>query len=122
MFETVKNEDFENQEIYYETAESNLSVYQGEVDKFKLSEQGGLSYRGIINGKMGYSFTEAFDDDAITMLVNAAYVQSSLLTLYAYMMEVETINLWNFPSVDKDVSIDEKIPFMIDLNNLRDRF
>ena len=74
LFEAGKNKGFENQEIYYETAESlNLSVYQGEVDKFKLSEQGGLSYRGIINGKMGYSFTEAFDDDAITMLVNAAY-------------------------------------------------
>ena len=119
LFEAGKNKGFENQEIYYETAESlNLSVYQGEVDKFKLSEQGGLSYRGIINGKMGYSFTEAFDDDAIAMLVNAAYENAFAIESTDPVCLHDgsgDYKFMEFPSVDKDVSIDEKIQFMIDL-------
>ena len=42
----------------------------GEVTSYQVATKEGLSLRGLYNGKMGYAFTEAYDDEAIAMLVN----------------------------------------------------
>lgn len=61
---------FSECEIYYTQGESlSISVYEGEVEKYNLEKSKGLSFRGLINGKMGYSFTEILDFDALNMLI-----------------------------------------------------
>lgn len=122
LFEAGKAKGFEEQEIYYQTSESlNLSVYQGAVDKFNLSEQGGLSYRGIINSKMGYAFTEAFDEQAINMLVNEAYENALAIESTDPVCLHDgsgDYNFIDFPALDANISIDDKIQFMIDLEKM----
>ncbi|MGB5822515.1 MAG: TldD/PmbA family protein, partial [Proteocatella sp.] len=107
------------QETYYESAESlNLSVYQGEVEKFNLSEQGGLSYRGIINGKMGYAFTESFDDAAIDMLVDEAYANAMVIesTDLVFLHDGSGVYVELTDEIAEDShSVDDKIKFMVDL-------
>lgn len=64
---------FSECEIYYTQGESlSISVYEGEVEKYNLEKSKGLSFRGLINGKMGYSFTEILDFDALNMLIKNA--------------------------------------------------
>lgn len=73
LFKEAKNSGFEECEIYYADSENlSLNIYEGEVEKYKLTNAFGLSFRGKVNGKMGYSYTEILDEDAIKTLVNNA--------------------------------------------------
>ena len=73
LFEEAKKNGFEDCEIYFTNRESlSISVYDQEVEKYNLNKTFGLSFRGIVNGKMGYSFTEIMDEDAINILVKNA--------------------------------------------------
>ena len=53
--------------------EFEIEVFEGKVDKYSISESGGLSLRGLADGKMGYSYTEKIDESSIDMLVEEAY-------------------------------------------------
>ena len=73
LFEKALNEGFEDCEIYYTDGEDiSITVYEGEVEKYNLDKSFGLSFRGMLNGKMGYSYTEILDDKAIDMLIKNA--------------------------------------------------
>ncbi|WP_160687153.1 TldD/PmbA family protein [Clostridium sp. C2-6-12] len=73
LFKEAKDSGFEECEIYYADSENlSLNIYEGEVEKYKLTNAFGLSFRGKVNGKMGYSYTEILDEDAIKTLVNNA--------------------------------------------------
>lgn len=73
LFEEAKKNGFDECEIYYSNAESlSINIYQGEVEKYKLNNSFGLSFRGKLNGKMGYSYTEILDEEAIKTLINNA--------------------------------------------------
>ncbi|MGL5714031.1 MAG: TldD/PmbA family protein, partial [Paraclostridium sp.] len=73
LFEKALSEGFENCEIYYTDSENiSITVYEGEVEKYNLDKSFGLSFRGMIDGKMGYSYTEILDKEAIGMLIKNA--------------------------------------------------
>lgn len=73
LFKEAKNSGFQECEIYYADSENlSLNIYEGEVEKYKLTNAFGLSFRGKINGKMGYSYTEILDEDAIKTLIKNA--------------------------------------------------
>jgi len=73
LFKEAKISGFEECEIYYSDAENlSLNVYEGEVEKYKLTNAFGLSFRGKINGKMGYSYTEILDEESIKTLITNA--------------------------------------------------
>ncbi|WP_297422630.1 TldD/PmbA family protein [Clostridium sp.] len=73
LFKEAKNSGFDECEIYYSDSESlNLNIYEGEVEKYKLNNAFGLSFRGKIEGKMGYSYTEILDEEAISTLITNA--------------------------------------------------
>ena len=73
LFDKALNEGFENCEIYYTDGENiSITVYEGEVEKYNLDKSFGLSFRGMIYGKMGYSYTEILDEYAIDMLIKNA--------------------------------------------------
>ncbi|MBS4219682.1 TldD/PmbA family protein [Bacillus sp. FJAT-49711] len=64
---------FEDMEIYYEKSKRfACDVYKGELDHYETAEDGGLSFRGIFNGKMGYAYTEKFDLESISFLLERA--------------------------------------------------
>lgn len=80
LFEKAKIAGFDECEIYFSDGESiSISVYEGEVEKYNLAKSFGLSFRGKINNKMGYSFTEILDEDAIDMLINSAKNSANLI-------------------------------------------
>ncbi|MEO2508666.1 TldD/PmbA family protein [Clostridium paraputrificum] len=73
LFNRAKNEGFQECEIYFVNRESlNITVYEEEVEKYNLNKTFGLSFRGKIQEKMGYSYTEIMDEEAIEMLVKNA--------------------------------------------------
>ncbi|WP_353894216.1 TldD/PmbA family protein [Proteinivorax hydrogeniformans] len=73
LFEAGEKQGFKDMELYYQRTDSlNVKVFKGEVDNYSVSDSSGLSFRGTLNDKMGYSYTEKIDDSSIEMLVNEA--------------------------------------------------
>ncbi|WP_419749215.1 TldD/PmbA family protein [Terrisporobacter petrolearius] len=80
LFEKAKIAGFDECEIYFSDGESIcISVYEREVEKYNLAKSFGLSFRGKINNKMGYSYTEILDEVAIDMLINSAKNSATLI-------------------------------------------
>lgn len=73
LFSKAQEEGFSEYEVYYVDRESlSISVYKEEVEKYNLNNSAGLSFRGKFGDRIGYSYTEILDEDAIGMLVKKA--------------------------------------------------
>ena len=67
-------------ELYYQAAEStSISAYQQEINQFSGSLEGGVCFRCIANGKMGYASTEHLSEKAADKLVERALDNASCL-------------------------------------------
>lgn len=81
IFEKAKQEGFEECEIFYYSSQNiSVSVFKGELEKFQNNTLGGLSFRGIFNGNMGYSYTEKIDLTSIESLVSSAKENAKIIT------------------------------------------
>ncbi len=120
LFMKGKAKGFHEQEVYYlKNKNTEISVYQGQIDKFNISEDGGLSYRGMVDGKLGYAYTEIMDDEAIDMLVDEAFANARIIEaedevfLHDGSGNYSKVDNFN-PELDL-VPIEKKIQFMLDL-------
>lgn len=67
-------------ELYYQTAEStSISAYQQEINQFSGSLEGGVCFRCIVKGKMGYASTESLRPEGAAGLVDRAMDNASVL-------------------------------------------
>ena len=69
-------------ELYYQTAEStSVSAYQHEINQFSSALEGGVCFRCIHEGKMGYASAESLSETSAARLVeramdNAAHLEA----------------------------------------------
>ena len=73
--------DFACEACYSESDSFEVQVKNGEIYQYNVSDGGGLGFRALVNGRMGYASTQILDEDAIDLLVdgaleNAAVVES----------------------------------------------
>ena len=62
-------------ELYYQSAESTrVGVYRQEVNEFSSAVEGGVCFRCISGGRMGYSSTEELSEAAAEDVVRRAVV------------------------------------------------
>ena len=67
-------------EVYCaESSSFSAQAMEGSIDSYEVSETCGLGLRGLVNGKIGYASTEAFDDDAIRMLIRGVQESAALV-------------------------------------------
>ena len=67
-------------ELYYQTAEStSISAYQQEINQFSASKEGGVCFRCISGGKMGYASTEKLSEKTAAKIVERALDNASCL-------------------------------------------
>ncbi|GKU27887.1 TldD/PmbA family protein [Clostridium folliculivorans] len=80
VFSFAEETGFSEYEIYYSNKENlEIRIYEGEVDGYGLSSTGGVSFRGIINGKIGYAYSESLDEAAAEIIVKKAKENAELL-------------------------------------------
>lgn len=73
LFEKGRLSGFTDMEVYFTNCESfEINAFNQDIDSYSVNNQSGLSFRGITNGKMGYSFTEKFEDEDIDFLIKNA--------------------------------------------------
>ena len=67
-------------ELYYSTGESvSVDTFQHSVNEFKSSVGGGVCFRAIVGGKMGYASTERLSAEQAKALVEKAVDNASVL-------------------------------------------
>lgn len=76
-------------------------VTEGEITEYNTNATRGLGFRGLVNGRMGYASTEAFDNDAVAQLVRGVVESAELsedtdpVFLYDGSEEAPELNLTN---------------------------
>lgn len=67
-------------ELYYEAGEStSVDAFRHELNKFSSSRVGGICFRCIVGGKMGYASTEALNAEQARAIVERAADNASVL-------------------------------------------
>ncbi|CEG29389.1 TldD/PmbA family protein [Bacillus sp. B-jedd] len=80
LFKRGKEQGFSEMEIYFSSNKAiSISVFQREIEEYTIIEQGGVSFRGLYNGQMGYSYAEKVDRDSIGLLLEEAKGNSLVL-------------------------------------------
>ena len=73
VIEKCAEKGIEEYELYYQSAEStSVSAFQHEINQFTGSFEGGVCFRCIVGGKMGYASTEALNAEQAALIVEKA--------------------------------------------------
>lgn len=80
LLKAAKEAGFTEAEMYYEKSTSfKCTIFEGEIDNYETSEEGGIGFRGLYDGKMGYAYTEKIDQDSISFLTKQAKENATIL-------------------------------------------
>lgn len=120
LFAEGKKQGMKDMEAYYGGGSSlNLKVFEKELDGYSLSESEGLSFRGVYNGKMGYSYTEKVDETSIELLVRGAIENAQIIDSddeeYIFEGSDEYREVQTYNQALEDVQETEKIHFVKEL-------
>jgi len=97
-------------ELYYESgADTSVGVFMHEVNEFSSSEGGGVCFRCIVGGKMGYASTQALNEAEAKAIVEQAAANAAVLEADEEVFlceggkEYEPLNVtpYTLPSVDE---------------------
>ncbi len=117
LFGAGKKAGIEDMEVFIQgNSILELMVFQGEIDKFSKAEEKGLSFRGIYEGKMGYSYTEKIDEASIEFLVNDVISNTKIIdsdeqeTIFKGSDHYNEVNTFNLEL--EQTPIDKKIEFI----------
>ena len=120
LYEKASGAGFDDFEIYYSGGEAfRAMVFKGEVNDYSVNTSAGISFRAMVDGKMGYAYTEAMDDDAIDMLIEKAKENASVIEsedeqfIFGGSDNYEPMDVYN-PALD-DVPASEKIDLALSL-------
>ena len=120
IIDSTMNAGADSCDVIVNAGESlSLSALNGELDKFKVSKTSVFGVRAIKNQRIGLSYSESFDNDAIEFVAKSAVSNAE----YADVNEHETISVKN--SVDfinvnlfnDDSTTEEKIEFALKLES-----
>lgn len=120
LFEKGKKAGIEDMEVFIQrSSELSLMVFKGEIDKYSKAVEEGLSFRGIYDGKMGYSYTEKIDETSIDILIEGVVSNAEVIdsddkeSIFEGSDKYQEVEIFN-EDFEK-VSTEEKIKFAKDL-------
>ena len=71
--------DFACEACFGSTESFEVQIKEGEIYQYNVSEGGGLGFRALVNGRMGYASTQILEEDAVDMLVDGALENAALV-------------------------------------------
>ncbi len=79
IFEETKKYGITDFELFYQKNKSfNVSVFEGEIEKYQNNLSGGVSFKAIIKGKTGYAYSEKIDRESVDFLLESAVKNSEI--------------------------------------------
>src|SRR5699024_809230 len=82
LFQKGTELGFEEMEIYYNSNQSiDINVHQQKLEEYNIAETGGVSFRGLYEGQMGYAYAEKIESDSIPLLIEEALSNAKILEM-----------------------------------------
>ena len=80
LFEKASLKGIDEFEIYFlSNLNTSIKIYQGKIENFSNNQNQGISFRGMVDGKMGYSYSESMEDEDIDFLINKVIENASCI-------------------------------------------
>lgn len=80
LFEKASLKGIDEFEIYFlSNLNTSIKIYQGKIENFSNNQNQGISFRGMIDGKMGYSYSESMENEDIDFLINEVIENASCI-------------------------------------------
>lgn len=80
LFEKASLKGVDEFEIYFlSNLNTSIKIYQGKIENFSNNQNQGISFRGMVDGKMGYSYSESMEDEDIDFLINEVIENASCI-------------------------------------------
>ena len=110
---------FDHMEVYHTRKKSlQIGVFEGQVDKYSISNASGTSLRAMARGAMGYSYTEKMDEESARKIVEQAFENSLFNDSEDSGAIPETSKqnqVYDSFKRSEDIPTEEKIKLMLDL-------
>lgn len=123
LIASAKDAGIEAAEAYLvERERFRAMTHEGEIIDYQSNLTRGLGFRGLVNGRMGYASTEAFDDESVKLLIKGVLESAELCEdtdvefLYDGKDDAPAIDLYD-PALDK-VSAREKLALALESEKL----
>ena len=119
LFAAGKKQGYSQMEVFEKKSHSfNLRVFEQEVDHYAINEEQGLGLRALIDGKMGYAFTEKMDEESLDILIkdvaeNAEVIEKEEEEIFTGQEEYRDLDPYN--SELNQVKPEEKIKLVKEL-------
>ena len=117
LFSAAKNAGFTVAEAYMAENESFKAVaMNAEITQYASHATRGLGFRGMIDGRMGYASTEAFDDVAVDWLIRCATDSAKLCEDPSEQFIYDGVEpVAALPLTGADAPAEEKLAFALEL-------
>lgn len=80
LFEKASLKGIDEFEIYFlSNLNTSIKIYQGKIENFSNNQNQGISFRGMVDGKMGYSYSKSLEDEDIDFLINEVIENASCI-------------------------------------------
>lgn len=80
LFEKASLKGIDEFEIYFlSNLNTSIKIYQGKIENFSNNQNQGISFRGMVDEKMGYSYSESMEDEDIDFLINEVIENASCI-------------------------------------------
>ncbi|MCF8008911.1 MAG: TldD/PmbA family protein [Halanaerobiales bacterium] len=80
LLKKAKSNDFVDSEVYLNRSKNfEIRLYKKVIDYYEENEEYGLSFRGLNKDKMGYSYSEKFNQDTIDTLLDNALKNAQIM-------------------------------------------
>jgi len=123
IFEVGTGAGFTDMEVYWQSGKSfEAVVFEGDISKYSVSDEEGLAFRGIFNGKMGYAYTEILNDASIQRLISDAKSNAEIIETEEEVFIYEggkapvTLNLYN--DALNHVKSEDKLNFLLEAERI----
>lgn len=123
IFNLGQNAGFSDMEVFWQSGRSfEAMVFEGDVSKYSVSDQAGLAFRGILNGKMGYAYTETLNEDAIVRLIDDAKSNAEIIEteeeVFIYEGGEKPVELELYNLELSDVESEDKLAFLLEAERI----
>ena len=101
---------FDKMEVYIVSGtDTSINIYNQEIDSYSIAEAGGISLRGILDGKVGYAYSEQVSEESIDFLINSALDSAKTVTTEDLELFYDGKELPNVNKFESDLAnIEEK--------------
>lgn len=82
LFLEGRKKGFTDMEVFYtEDSSFSVSIFKQEIYQYKNTSSRGLGFRGLLNDKMTYSYTEDFSESSIEEVLENAIINNEILEI-----------------------------------------